>query len=80
MKRHLCLALVFFITITLAQIVKIDSLTHWKKAFKTGVNLNQSSFSSNWKGGGVNSLGFNTFLNFKANYKKDKITLDNEID
>lgn len=49
-------------------------------AFKAGLNLNQASFSSNWKAGGVNSIGFNTFLNFKANYKKDKVSWDNELD
>ena len=64
----------------MAQIVKIDSLSPWKKSFKAGLNLNQASFTSNWKAGGVNSLGFNTILNFKANYKKDKISWDNEID
>jgi hypothetical protein len=63
-----------------AQVVKIDSLSPWKKSFKAGLNLNQASFSSNWKAGGVNSFGFNTFLNFKANYKKDKASWDNEFD
>lgn len=65
---------------THAQIVNIDSLTNWKKAFKAGLNLNQAAFSNNWKAGGVNSIGFNAFLNFKANYKKDKATWDNEFD
>jgi len=63
-----------------AQIVKVDTLTHWKKAFKAGLNLNQASFSSNWKAGGVNSIGFNAYLNYKANYKKDIHSWDNEID
>jgi len=63
-----------------AQIVRPDSTSSWKKAFKVGANLNQASFSSNWKGGGTNSLGFNGLLNFKANYKKDKNSWDNEID
>jgi Protein of unknown function (DUF3078) len=63
-----------------AQIVKIDSLTPWKKSLKAGLNLNQASFSTNWKAGGVNSLGFNALINFKANYKKDKVSWDNEID
>ncbi|MFY8036359.1 MAG: DUF3078 domain-containing protein [Cyclobacteriaceae bacterium] len=67
-------------TLTHAQVVKIDTLTHWKKAFKGGLNLNQATFSSNWKAGGVNSIGFTAMLNYKANYKKDKISWDNEID
>ncbi|MDZ7650388.1 MAG: DUF3078 domain-containing protein [Cytophagales bacterium] len=36
--------------------------------------MNQASFSSNWKAGGVNSFGFNGLMNYKANYKKDKNT------
>lgn len=65
---------------TLAQIVRIDTLTKWKKTFRAGLNLNQSSFTSNWKGGGTNSLGYNTFLNYKANYKGAHNSWDNEID
>lgn len=82
--KTLPVALVVCLTLlamsTHAQVVKVDSLTHWKKSFKAGLNLNQASFSSNWQAGGVNSFGFNTFLNYKANYKKDKNSWDNEID
>ena len=63
-----------------SQVIKVDSLSNWKKSFRMGMNLNQASFSGNWKAGGVTSLGFNALLNFKANYKKDKISWDNEID
>jgi hypothetical protein len=63
-----------------AQIIRIDSTTHWKKAFKAGLNLNQASFTSNWKAGGVNSFGFNALMNFKANYKNGKTSWDNEVD
>ncbi|MBX2901041.1 MAG: DUF3078 domain-containing protein [Cyclobacteriaceae bacterium] len=65
---------------TFGQVVKVDSLTHWKKAFKAGLNINQASFTSNWRAGGVNSIGFNGFLNYKANFKKDKNSWDNELD
>jgi hypothetical protein len=54
--------------------------TYWKNAFKSGVSLNQAAFSSNWIGGGVKSIGFNAYLNFKANYKRDNRSWDNEID
>ena len=76
------LAIVLFFSsfFAAAQIVKIDTLTNWKKAFRAGLNLNQASFSSNWKAGGVNSIGFNGFLNYKANLKKDKQSWDSEID
>jgi len=62
------------------QIIRADSTSNWKKSVKAGLNLNQSSFSSNWKAGGVNSFGFNAFLNAKANYKKEKDSWNNEID
>ncbi len=63
-----------------AQFVKVDSTSNWKKRFRVGMNINQASFSSNWKAGGVNSLGFNTLLNFQANYKKNRTSWDNSID
>lgn len=54
--------------------------TYWKKKFSVGANINQASFSDNWIGGGVNSLGFNTFLLFKGNYAKGVHSWDNLID
>lgn len=63
-----------------AQIVRVDSLTHWKKRLVANLNLNQAAFSSNWKAGGINSIGMNALFNYKANYAKDKVTWDNEID
>jgi Protein of unknown function (DUF3078) len=63
-----------------AQVVKVDSTSNWKKAFKSGINVNQASFTSNWKAGGVNSIGINGFLNYKANFKKDKNSWENEFD
>lgn len=56
-----------------------DSLI-WKKKMNFAVNINQSAFSSNWKAGGINSLGFNALYNYKANYKKNRTSWDNEAD
>jgi hypothetical protein len=56
-----------------------DSLV-WKKKLNFAINLNQAAFSSNWKAGGINSIGFNSLFNYKANYKKDRDSWDNEID
>lgn len=72
--------LIAFSIVASAQIVRIDTTTFWKKSFKAGLNLNQSSFSANWKAGGVNSFGFNAFLNTKINYKNEKKSWTNEID
>ena len=63
-----------------AQIVKVDSTSNWKKSLRVGLNISQASVSTNWKAGGVSSFGFNSLFNFKANYKKEKVSWDNEID
>ncbi len=51
----------------------------WQHDLQLGVNLNQSSFSDNWKAGGVNSSAATGFLNAKANYKKEKTTFENDL-
>lgn len=80
MNRILILSLVLLSISVRSQIVRIDSGSNWRKNFKAAINLNQASFSSNWKSGGVNSIGFNTMVNYKANYKSATTTWDNEID
>lgn len=63
-----------------AQIIKPDTTTNWKRKFVFNFNVNQASFSSNWKAGGINSLGFSSLFNYKFNYKKNRDSWDNEID
>jgi hypothetical protein len=63
-----------------AQIVKPDTLSNWKKKLVFNINVNQAAFSSNWKGGGVNSLGINGLFNYIANYSKNRDSWDNQID
>ena len=52
----------------------------WHKTIKTGVGLNESALSSNWKGGGVTTIGFNALFNAKANRKVGTHSFDNEAD
>ena len=52
----------------------------WKKKLNFSVNLNQASFSSNWKAGGINAFGFNSLFTYQANYKEDRNSWDNDID
>jgi hypothetical protein len=75
----LIVALFSTLTSVEAQIVKPDTLSNWKKKFVFNLNVNQAAFSSNWKGGGVNSLGLNGLLNYQANYSKNRDSWDNEI-
>jgi hypothetical protein len=83
MRFYKTITLLVFLSASISsfgQIVKVDTLTKWRKALKAGFNLNQSNFSSNWKAGGVNSIGFTAFLNYKANYKGEENSWDNEFD
>ena len=60
----------------LAAFAQADT-TYWRRSFSAGANINQASFSSNWKAGGVNAVALGLFLNAKANYLKDRISWDN---
>mgnify|MGYP003577623446 CR=1 FL=1 len=75
----LLIALLFISSSVTSQIIKPDTLSNWKKKFVFNLNVNQAAFSSNWKGGGVNSLGLNGLLNYRANYSKNRDSWDNEI-
>lgn len=52
----------------------------WHKAIKTSLGLNESILSSNWKAGGVNTIGFNALFNGRANRKVGPHSFDNEAD
>ena len=52
----------------------------WRKSGKTGLGLNESVLSSNWRGGGVSTIGFNALVNIKANRKSGIHSFDNEAD
>jgi hypothetical protein len=83
MKKILNLLIVLVIalpSIVQAQIVRPDTLSPWKKKLLFNFNVNQAAFSSNWTGGGTNSLGLNGRFNYTANYLKDKNSWDNQID
>jgi hypothetical protein len=63
-----------------AQVVRPDSTTAWKRKLVFNLNINQAAFSSNWKAGGISSMGLASVFNYKFNYKKDRNSWDNEID
>ena len=76
----LCVALLVLSASQLhAQVVKPDTLSNWKKKLVFNLNVNQAAFSSNWKAGGVNSIGLNTLFNYQANYAKDRVSWDNQF-
>ncbi|MDF2159288.1 DUF3078 domain-containing protein [Algoriphagus sp. CAU 1675] len=54
--------------------------TYWQKETAGGLNFNQAAFSSNWQGGGVNSVALGIYLNGRANYAKGSWSWDNTMD
>lgn len=81
-SRYLALAIAGILLLPLfsnAQIIVPDSTSKWRKKMIFNLNVNQAAFSSNWKGGGINSIGLNTNFDYKADYKDDKQSWDNEI-
>lgn len=51
----------------------------WKNSLQTGLNINQATFSDNWKAGGVSSIALSSFLNAKAVRKTEKAEWTNEL-
>lgn len=51
----------------------------WKHNFQTGINLTQSTFSQNWKGGGVNSIAFGGFLNLLSKYEGRQWNMNSDL-
>lgn len=78
-RAHVLLLIIYAPMLVQGQIVKPDTTSSWKKKLVVNFNVNQASFSSNWKGGGVNSIGLNGLFNYKADYSKNKTTWNNEI-
>lgn len=60
------------------KIVPIDTV-YWKRSAQIGINLNQGSFSSNWKGGGVNSIALGAFFNAKSDYMQRRFNWTSEV-
>ncbi len=54
--------------------------TYWTGSFKFGMNLTQAAFSQNWKAGGVNSIAFNSLLQTKTDYVRERATFHAEAD
>jgi len=52
-------------------VVRPDS-TYWCHKLEAGLNLNQGSFSGNWKGGGVNSIALGLLMNARLSYRRHR--------
>lgn len=62
-----------------SSIEKLMPFAAWKKGGFGAVNFNQMGFT-NWAAGGINALSVTTLGNVYANYAKDKIVWNNNLD
>jgi hypothetical protein len=67
------------LTTAIAQDTATVKPSYWNNELQTGLNMNQSTFSENWRAGGVNSIALGLFLNAKANYEKDNNRWTNDL-
>lgn len=65
--------------VTIAPMVVDAKVNYWKTRTSVGINVNQATFSNNWKGGGVNSLAVGGLVNYKAEYSKENYSYVSEL-
>lgn len=51
----------------------------WKRRLEIGLNLNQASFTPNWKGGGTNNFALGTLASGSLSYTQKKFTWMNDL-
>lgn len=68
-----------FKAVPLAPVVVDAKVNYWKTKTAVGINVNQATFSNNWKGGGVNSLAVGGLVNYKAEYSKENYSYVSEL-
>jgi len=77
MKKFL---LIFCLLASIKTYAQEKDTTYWRINFNASIPFNQASFSDNWSGGGINSIGLSSLVNLKSDYKKGRHSWDNEID
>lgn len=51
----------------------------WKRRLEIGLNLNQASFTPNWKGGGTNNFALGTLASGSLSYTQKKFSWMNDL-
>jgi len=80
-RRILLFTLLVFSTVSFSQIIRTevpDTISHWKKINKVGIDFTQITFI-NWSAGGNNSISGLAKGQFIRNYLNDNKKWDNEL-
>lgn len=68
-----------FKPVVISPMVVDAKVNYWKTRTSVGINVNQATFSNNWKGGGVNSVAVGGVVNYKAEYSKENYSYVSEL-
>jgi len=68
-----------FKPVVISPMVVDAKVNYWKTRTSVGINVNQATFSNNWKGGGVNSIAVGGVVNYKAEYSKENYSYVSEL-
>ena len=80
-KKIIIFTFLVFSTVSFSQTIRTkvpDTISHWKKVNKVGLDFTQISFV-NWSAGGNNSISGLAKGNFTRNYLNDNKKWDNEL-
>src|SRR5690606_29683352 len=65
--------------VTLPLSALVLKVSYWRHCSSCGTNANQSSFSDDWTGGGVNSISVGLLLNHKSDFTRDNTNFVTEL-
>lgn len=68
-----------FKPVVLTPVLVDAKVNYWNTKTSVGININQATFSDNWKGGGVSSLSIGGLVNYKAEYSKESYSYVSEL-
>lgn len=68
-----------FKPVKIAPIVIDEKVNYWKTTTTIGIDVNQGSFSKNWRSGGVNSLAVGGLVNYRASYTKEGFSYTSDL-
>ncbi|WP_256002632.1 MULTISPECIES: DUF3078 domain-containing protein [Pedobacter] len=68
-----------FKPVQILPVVVDEKVNYWKTTTQIGVDVNQGSFSKNWKAGGVNSFAVGGMLNYRTAYSKEGYSYTSEV-
>jgi hypothetical protein len=58
---------------------QFDIKIKWTHSAQAGLNITQSSFSDNWKGGGISSISYGGFLNVLSKFQDIKWSVNSDL-